>query len=256
MISMMFSAPSRTGYFSTFTSGLISWIGDLRRVDLGHADAVVRVRDLALQVGQVDDVVVDDPQRSHAGRGEIEGGGRAESAGAEQQHLGVEQLHLPLEPDLGDEHVARVALALLGGQRARDLDLVAAVLPERDRRPASRQRPRSRAAPAACGRPAPSGCPRRSRGSRAWSDRSTAPSMRDSRCPRGTWTAPGRCACSNSCCSRTSTMTAPLPFWLSPWTSLGSTSSICSLILRMTSAPLAIRPIPPKSGRNSILHKR
>ena len=26
MISMMLSAPSRTGYFSTFTSGLISWI--------------------------------------------------------------------------------------------------------------------------------------------------------------------------------------------------------------------------------------
>ena len=109
--------------------------GDLRRVDLGHADTVVRVRDLALQVGEVDDVVVDDPQRSHAGRGEVEGRGRAESAGAEQQHLGVEQLHLPLEPDLGDEHVARVALALLGGERARDLDLVAAVLPERDPAP-------------------------------------------------------------------------------------------------------------------------
>src|ERR687897_2627811 len=64
--------------------------------------------------------------------------------------------------------------------------------------------------------------------------------MRDSRWPRGTCTAPGTCDCSNSCCSRTSTITAPLPFCWSSWTSFGSTSWICSLILRISSAPDAI----------------
>ena len=65
-------------------------------VDLGHADAVGRVDDLALQVGDVDHVVVDDAERADAGGGEVERGRRAEAAGAEQQHLGVEQLLLAL----------------------------------------------------------------------------------------------------------------------------------------------------------------
>ena len=111
---------------------------DLGRVDLGHSDAVVRVRHLALEVRQVDHVVVDEPERAHARGREVEGGGRAEAARPEQQHLRVEQLQLALEPDLGHEQVARVALALLGGERPRDLDLVAAVLPERD--PAAHRR--------------------------------------------------------------------------------------------------------------------
>ena len=71
------------------------------------------------------------PERADAGRGEVERGRRAEAAGAEQQHLGVEQLLLALDADLGEQEVARVALALLGRERARDLDGVAAVLPQR-----------------------------------------------------------------------------------------------------------------------------
>ena len=45
--------------------------GDLGGVDLGHADTVVGVGDLALQVGEIDHVVVDDAERAHPGRGEI-----------------------------------------------------------------------------------------------------------------------------------------------------------------------------------------
>ncbi len=115
MISMMLSASRRIGYFTTFTSGLISWIDDLGGVDLRHADAVVRVGHLALEVREVDHVVVDEPDRADAGRGQVERRRRAEAAGAEQQHLRVEQLELALEADLGHEDVARVALALLGG---------------------------------------------------------------------------------------------------------------------------------------------
>jgi hypothetical protein len=105
---------------------------DLGGVDLRHTDALVRVRHLALEVREVDDVVVDDAERSDSGGGQVERGRRAEPSGAEQQHLGVEQLQLPLEADLRHEQVARVALALLGVERARDLHVVAAVLPERD----------------------------------------------------------------------------------------------------------------------------
>ena len=87
---------------------------------------------LALEVGEVDDVVVDDAQGAHAGRGEIEGGRRAEAAGAQKKNLGVEQLLLAVGADLGDQEVAGVAVALLSRERAGDVDLVAAVLPKSD----------------------------------------------------------------------------------------------------------------------------
>ena len=89
----------------------------LGRLDLRLADPLGVVDHLALQVGQVDLVVVDDAERADAGRGEVQGGRRAEPAGADQQHLRLEQLLLALEPDLRDQQVARVALTLLGGQR-------------------------------------------------------------------------------------------------------------------------------------------
>jgi hypothetical protein len=66
------------------------------------------------------------------GRGQVERGRRAEPARAEQQHLRVEQLHLPLEPDLRDRAGGASSARAARGERARDLDVVAAVLPERD----------------------------------------------------------------------------------------------------------------------------
>src|SRR3954465_6789010 len=44
-------------------------------------------------------------------RGGGGGGGGAEAAGTEQQHLRVKKLELTLDADLGDQRVARVALA-------------------------------------------------------------------------------------------------------------------------------------------------
>jgi hypothetical protein len=52
--------------------------------------------------------------------------------GAEQQHLGVEQPGLSLRPDLGQQQVTAVALLLLAREDLGDVDLVAAVLPQRD----------------------------------------------------------------------------------------------------------------------------
>ena len=104
----------------------------LGRLHLRNADALVVVDHLALQVGQVDLVVVDDAERADARRGQIQGGRGAEPAGADQQHLGLEQLLLPLEADLRNQQVARVALALLGRERDRPVEVVAAVLPQRE----------------------------------------------------------------------------------------------------------------------------
>ena len=87
---------------------------------------------LTLQVGEIDHVVVDHAEGADAGRRQVQRGRRAEPAGAEEQHLRVQQLELALEPDLRQQQVAGVATALLGRERARRLHLVATVLPQRD----------------------------------------------------------------------------------------------------------------------------
>ena len=99
---------------TTLTSGLSERQRLLGRVDLAVTDAIDVVQDLALQVGLVDDVHVDDADGAHAGGRQVQRGRRAEAAGAEQQHLGVEQLELALLAHLGQQEVALVAVALLG----------------------------------------------------------------------------------------------------------------------------------------------
>jgi hypothetical protein len=114
---------------TTFDVGVEQRERLLGRVDLAVADAVDVVEDLALQVRRVDLVHVDDADRADARGGEVERGGRAEAAGAEHQHLGVEQLLAGPRPDLGQQQVALVAVALLGGERRRRLPVAALVLP-------------------------------------------------------------------------------------------------------------------------------
>ena len=103
--------------------------GLLGRVHLALADPVQVVEDLALQVGLVDDVHVDDAEGADAGGGQVEGGGRPEAARSEQQDLGLEQLGLPGGVHLREQQVALVAVALLGGQADRGLPVPALVLP-------------------------------------------------------------------------------------------------------------------------------
>ena len=89
----------------------------LRRVDLPLADPVGVVEDLALKVGGVDHVHVDDADGPHSGGRQVEGGGRAQPARPQQEHLRVEELELPDLADLGQKKVALVAIALLGSER-------------------------------------------------------------------------------------------------------------------------------------------
>ena len=109
----------RVWYLTTLTSGFSAWIVSSAESTFGHADPLGVVDHLALEVRQVDLVVVDDPERADAGGRQVQRRRRAEAAGAQQQHLGVEQLLLALDADLGDQQVAGVAVALFGGQRAR-----------------------------------------------------------------------------------------------------------------------------------------
>ena len=90
---------------------------DLVGVDVGGA-----VDDLALQVGGVDHVVVDQADGADPCGGEVERQRRPEPAGAHQQHLGGLEPLLSLHPDVGDDQVAAVARDLVVGQRFAPVD--------------------------------------------------------------------------------------------------------------------------------------
>jgi hypothetical protein len=79
-----------------------------RRVDLYGADRLGAIEDLALQVGEVDLVGVDEREAPDAGRREIERRRAAEAAGADDQRVRRAQLLLPLDADLGEQDMAAV----------------------------------------------------------------------------------------------------------------------------------------------------
>lgn len=82
-----------------------------RRLHLGHADAVLGMSDLALEVGARHHVVVDHGDRADPGRREVEQRWRAEPARADHKHLGALQLLLAAA-DLAQHDVARIAINL------------------------------------------------------------------------------------------------------------------------------------------------
>ncbi len=69
------------------------------------------MRDLALKVGELDDVVVGDPKRPDPGSREIEQRRRAESARAQHEHPGGSQAPLTGHPHLGQQQMPGVARA-------------------------------------------------------------------------------------------------------------------------------------------------
>ena len=83
------------------------------RLGLGAPDVGDAVHHLALQVGRVDDVVVDHPDGAHPGGGEVEQGRRPEPPGTDDEHPGGPQPALPVAADVGQQQVAGVAGALL-----------------------------------------------------------------------------------------------------------------------------------------------
>ena len=82
--------------------------GRARRVDLGGADAGRRVRDLALEVGELDGVEVGEGQVPDAGGGEVHRHRRAESAEPDDEHARRGEPSLTLGADLREREVTGV----------------------------------------------------------------------------------------------------------------------------------------------------
>ena len=89
-----------------------------RRVHLGAPHGRRGVDDLALQVGHVDIVVVNEPDRPHSGGRQVQGRRRPEPAGTDEQDPGRADALLPHEPHLRHERIAVVALQLIAAQRS------------------------------------------------------------------------------------------------------------------------------------------
>ena len=115
-ISMTLSLSSAVSCTTTLTRGLISAM--LSRADsrLGPADVGLAVDDLALQVGLVDDVEVDDAERADAGRGQVHQGRRAQPPAPTQSTLAFLSRFCPVIADVRDDQVPRVAPDLVDGQ--------------------------------------------------------------------------------------------------------------------------------------------
>ena len=84
---------------------------------LRHADVRREVQGLAVQVGELDVVVVDDPEPPDAGARQVDRHRGAERAGADDQDARVRQPRLRAAAPLGEHELARVALELLAAQR-------------------------------------------------------------------------------------------------------------------------------------------
>ena len=88
-------------------------------VDLAPSDVARGVDDLALQIGQRDDIVIDHAQRADAGGRQIHQDRRAEAAGADHQHGRLLQRGLAGAADFAQYDMAGVALELVGRQHGR-----------------------------------------------------------------------------------------------------------------------------------------
>ena len=87
------------------------------RIELLAAHVLGAVDHLALQVGEVDHVEIDQADAADAGRGQVQPERRAQAAGAHQQHLGRFQLQLALHAHFGHDQVPAVAQDLVVGKR-------------------------------------------------------------------------------------------------------------------------------------------
>jgi hypothetical protein len=89
------------------------------RVGLAAADIRRGVDDLALQIGQRHDVVIDHAERADPGGGQIHQRRRAEAARTDHQHGRLLQRRLAGAADFAQHDVAGVAFELVGTQHGK-----------------------------------------------------------------------------------------------------------------------------------------
>ena len=78
-----------------------------------QADRGRGVQDLPLQVGEIDDIAIDETNGADTGGSKIESGRRAEPPGADEQDLRLAQLQLALAADIAEDNLPAVSLNLL-----------------------------------------------------------------------------------------------------------------------------------------------
>jgi len=86
-------------------------------LQLGAADVAHPEEDLAVQVAPVHDIEVHETETTHAGGGEVQGGGAAETARPDHEDLRVLEALLALEANLGEDEVAAVVCDLVLAER-------------------------------------------------------------------------------------------------------------------------------------------
>ena len=79
----------------------------LRLADVGRG-----MDHLTLQVGKIDLVGIDNADGAHTGSGQIQGRRCTQAAGANDKDAGIQELLLPLDANLLQDDVARIALKL------------------------------------------------------------------------------------------------------------------------------------------------
>ncbi len=85
---------------------------DLRAADIGSA-----VQDLALEVREIDDVIVDQTDAPHAGGGEVQRTRASQATGTHQQHTALQEFALSFDAELRKIQVAPVAIELIGPEK-------------------------------------------------------------------------------------------------------------------------------------------
>ncbi len=102
---------------------------------LGLADGGVVVHDLPLQVGRFDPIVIDDDEVAHAGARQVDGGGRAQAAHADDERRPGDQGFLTGNVDLRQHDLTAVPEQLIVGQPRQGLrPLVTRSSPARSRK--------------------------------------------------------------------------------------------------------------------------
>ncbi len=87
-----------------------------RSVELAATDVSCAVEDLALEIGRVDLVEVDQSQCAHAGCRQIQGSRRSQATGSNERDSGLLERPLPLGPHLPQRQVTRVPRQLGSGE--------------------------------------------------------------------------------------------------------------------------------------------
>ena len=96
--------------------------GRLGGLGLGATDVGVGVDDLAMEVGQIDDVGVDDADRAHPGGCQVEQGRRSEATRADDEHPRRGEPLLTVTAHVGQQHVPGIARQLGPAERSTRLD--------------------------------------------------------------------------------------------------------------------------------------